>query len=306
MPALIDALREGFRSEITVPPRHHHSIRVPGGQDATLLLMPAWHSGRRFGVKLVSIFPDNGAKKLPAVQGLYLLASATDGQPLALLDGQMLTVRRTAAASGLAASYLAHEGAETLLMVGTGALAPHLIEAHCAARPIRRVSIWGRDPSKAAALASRLETGLPGPAPRLQAVGDLEAAVAEADIVSCATLSRDPLVKGAWLKPGQHLDLVGAFTPEMRESDDEAVRRAELYVDTLEGAPREGGDIALPLADGVIQQDDLRGDLFALCRGEVPGRRAASAITLFKSVGHALEDLVAAELAYGATSESAT
>ncbi|MEO1193811.1 MAG: ornithine cyclodeaminase family protein [Pseudomonadota bacterium] len=298
MPALIDALREGFRAEISVPPRHHHSMPVPGGQDATLLLMPAWQSGRHYGVKLVSIFPDNGDKGLPAVQGLYLLASGETGEPLALLDGQMLTVRRTAAASALAASYLARQGAATLTMVGTGALAPHLIEAHCSARPIERVLIWGRNSDKAQALAEQVAPL----ASRVEAVASLEEAVGQADIISCATLSRDPLVLGDWLQPGQHLDLVGAFTPEMRESDDRAVQRAEVYVDTLEGAPREGGDIAMPLAAGVLTRDDLRGDLFGLCRGSVPGRQDAEAITLFKSVGHALEDLVAAQLAYAEAS----
>ncbi len=293
MPALVEALRRGFAADITVPPRHHHTIPVPGGRDATLLLMPAWQSSRHFGVKLVSIFPDNGARGLPAVQGLYLLASAETGEPLALLDGQMLTVRRTAAASALAADYLAPAEASSLLMVGTGALAPHLIEAHRSVRPIERVLLWGRSPEKAEALARQLSAF--GPA--VESRAELVEAVQEADVISCATLTHEPLVKGEWLKPGQHLDLVGAFTPAMRESDDTAVRRAEVFVDSLEGAPREGGDIAQPLADGVIVMDDIRGDLFALCRGEAAGRRSPSDITLFKSVGHALEDLVAAKLA---------
>ncbi len=293
MPALVEALRRGFAADITVPPRHHHTIGVPGGQDATLLLMPAWQSGGHFGIKLVSIFPDNGARGLPAVQGLYLLASAESGEPLALLDGQMLTVRRTAAASALAADYLAPKEAKTLLMVGTGALAPHLIEAHASVRPIERVLIWGRSAEKAELLARQL--GALGPA--MEARKDLAAAVGEADVISCATLAREPLVLGRWLKPGQHLDLVGAFTPEMRESDDEAVRRAEVYVDSLEGAPREGGDIAQPLAAGVLAASDIHADLFTLCCGKATGRHGPAEITLFKSVGHALEDLVAAELA---------
>ncbi len=292
MPALVEALAAAFKTGAEVPQRHHHSIRHPDGPEATLLLMPAWQSGRNIGVKLVTIFPTNGRQGLPAVMGIYLLSDGLTGRPKALIDGPMLTLRRTAAASALGARFLAREDSRHMVMVGTGALAPHLIEAHAAVRPIERVTIWGRDAGKAAALAAALRR--PGLA--VEAADDLEAAVRAADLVSCATLSPEPLVRGAWLQPGQHLDLVGAFTPKMRESDDEAVRRARVYVDTLEGAPREGGDIAQPLAAGVIALDAIQGDLFGLCRGEASGRQGRDEITLFKSVGHALEDLAAAEL----------
>ncbi len=288
--ALVEALAEGFRQGAEVPPRHHHTLAHPDGADATLLLMPAWQTGGYIGVKLVTVFPSNGARALPAIMGIYLLSDAMTGQPLALIDGPMLTLRRTAAASALAARYLARPDARRLVMVGTGALAPHLIEMHAAVRPLEEVLIWGRDTAKADALAR--EITLPGLTVR--AAPDLEAAVRHADIVSCATLSTDPLVKGAWLAPGAHLDLVGAFTPAMREADDEAVRRARVYVDNLEACPREGGDIAQPLKSGVLALDAIQGDLFQLCRGEKPGRGTAEEITFFKSVGHALEDLVAA------------
>lgn len=289
---LVDRLEAMFRQGCEAPVRHHHTVRTRGA-DATLLLMPAWQPGRHIGVKVVSVFPDNAAEGLPAVQGVYLLSDARTGKPEALIDGPSITVRRTAAASALASRYLSRQDAGRLVMVGTGALAPHLIGAHAAVRPIREVLVWGRDANKARALAESL-AGRPY---TVNAAGDLEAAIRQADIVSCATLSKDPLVRGAWLRPGSHVDLVGAYTPEMRESDDEAVRRARVFVDTRAGATKEGGDVVQPLAAGVLKPADIQADLFELTRGEKPGRTRPDEITLFKSVGTALEDLAAAELA---------
>ena len=291
--SLIEALRRAFRDGCELPVRHHHTIGVPGAPDATLLLMPAWRSGEAVGVKIVSVFPGNAARGLPAVAGLYLLLDGGTGMPRALLDGQALTVRRTAAASALAASYLARADAERLVMVGTGALAPHLIAAHAEVRPIREVAVWGRSAGKAEAVAKRFAVA--GFAVR--AVTDLAEAVRRADVVSCATLSTEPLIDGAWLPPGVHLDLVGGFTPGMREANDEAVRRARVYVDTREGACKEAGDIVQPLASGVLTPGAIAADLFDLTRDLRPGRRAATEITLFKSVGTALEDFAAARLA---------
>jgi ornithine cyclodeaminase len=292
--SLIERLRQTFRRGVEVPVRHHHEITGgPGGTDGTLLLMPAWQPGRHLGVKIATIFPDNGAQGLPSVMGAYLLMDGKTGTPLALIDGPMLTLKRTAAASALAAGYLARPDCERLLMVGTGALAPHLIMAHAAVRPVCNVLIWGRDPDKAAKLAKRLDRR----DFKVEATGDLEGAVKGADIVSCATLSTQPLIKGAWLRPGQHLDLVGAFRPDMRESDDGAVRRARVFVDTRDGALSEAGDIVQAVASGALDPEDVAGDLFELTRGERAGRRFYDQITLFKSVGTALEDLAAAQLA---------
>jgi alanine dehydrogenase len=290
---LIEALRQMFRTGCTVPARHHHTIAAGGDRaDGTLLLMPAWQAGRYVGVKLATVFPSNGAQGLPAVMGTYMLLDGRTGQPLALIDGQALTLRRTAAASALAASYLARRDAERLLVVGTGALAPYLLEAHAAIRPIRTASIWGRDPAKAAQLAQRLDR----PGLRVAATTDLADAVRNADIVTCATLARTPLIRGEWLVPGVHLDLVGGFTPEMREADDECVARARIFVDTRAGATVEAGDIVQPLAAGRLALDDIAGDLFDLTSGRSAGRCRDDQITLFKSVGTALEDLAAAML----------
>jgi len=294
--ALIDRLEAMFRAGCETPLRHHHTL--PRG---TLLLMPAW-TARHIGIKLVTVFPDNARLSLPSVLGQYMLLDGRTGRTMALLDGAMLTKRRTACASGLAARYLAPASAARLLMIGTGALAPHLVRVHAKVRPIREVAIWGRRPDAAEALARELALSLPAAIGRpiaVRAVADRKAAVTEADIVSCATLSKEPLVEGDWLREGQHVDLVGAYTPEMRESDDRAVWRARVHVDTRAGAVKEGGDIVQPLRNGTIEEDDVIADLFELARGQQTGRLPGdtTSITLFKSVGTALEDLAAAELA---------
>lgn len=299
-PALIDALEQAFRGDITVPERHHHAIPQPG-RDATLLVMPAWTEtadadGERFlGCKLVAIFPDNAALNQPSLSGSYFLMSGATGAPLAVMDAPTLTAWRTAAASALAARRLAREDATNLVMVGAGTLAPHLIRAHLTVRPIRRVTLWNRTRSRAIATAFAL--GAAGI--EVEVADDLESAVAEADIVSCATLSTAPLIQGAWLKKGAHVDLVGAFTPKMREADDATIRRARLYVDTR-GALKEAGDLVGPLRRKVIKKESVQGDLAQLCRGKVKGRRKADEITLFKSVGTAIEDLAAATLVWKA------
>ena len=297
-PALIEALREGFRADIESPLRHTHMIPQPSGSEAKYLLMPAWtRSGERVvGCKIVTVYPDNAKRNLPAVFGSYLLTSGETGEPLAVLDGTVLTVWRTACASALAASYLAREDATHLVMVGAGALAPHLVRAHAAVRPIKRVTIWNRTRKRAVQTAFGLSIG----GIEVEVTDDLEAAVRDADIVSCATLSATPLVRGKWLKKGAHVDLIGAYTPKMRESDDDAIRKSRVYVDTRAGALKEGGDIVQPMKSGVLKKDGVRGDLFELCRGEAKGRSGNLQITLFKSVGTAIEDLAAAMLVWRA------
>jgi ornithine cyclodeaminase/alanine dehydrogenase-like protein (mu-crystallin family) len=300
-PALIEALRDGFRAGVVAPDRHHHTIVSPDAPAATLLLMPAWHDPanghgdrRLLGVKVVAVHPGNAARGKGSVNGTYLLMDGATGEQLAVIDGLALTLWRTAAASALAASYLARKNSSRLVMIGAGNLAPFLIKAHASVRPIDEVLIWNRNPERAEKLAASQTNGRYS----ISATTDLETASRSADIVSCATLSREPLVRGAWLKPGAHLDLVGAFTPEMRESDDEAIVHASVFVDTREGALAEAGDIVQPLRAGLISESSIRGDLFDLCRGKIAGRQSEQEITLFKSVGTALEDLAAAALVF--------
>lgn len=293
---LVAQLKDAFCSETNVPLRHHHSISgTPDSPDATLLLMPAWSGGAppaHIGIKSVTVHPRNPSQGLASVQGVYLLLDGTTGTPVALIDGPALTARRTAASSALASTYLSRPDSSRLLVIGTGRLAPELIRAHAAVRPIRQVEIWGRDPAKSEYLARALTSDTID----VQAVTDLEAAVRSADIVSCVTTSHDPVFEGAWLQPGCHVDLVGGFRPDMREADDNAISQARVFVDTIEGATREAGDIVQPLASGALTLSGIVADLFALCRAEHRGRESDAEITLFKSVGTAIEDLAAAEL----------
>lgn len=301
-PALVDILQAVFRQGAIAPLRHHHAIALEGRPEATLLLMPAWEAkepggdtaGRYMGVKTVTVFPDNAARGMPAVLGTYLLLSAATGETLAVMDATRLTARRTAAASALASRFLARPDASRLLMVGAGALAPQLVRAHASVRSVREVAIWNRSSDRAKALAAELaSTGL-----GVSVASDLEAAARRADIISTATISAEPLIRGDWLRPGTHVDSVGAYKPNMRETDDAVVRRARIYVDTRPGAFNEAGDILLPLAAGVIGKEAVLGDLFELCRGTVPGRGSDDEITFFKSVGASIEDLAAAIAVY--------
>jgi ornithine cyclodeaminase/alanine dehydrogenase-like protein (mu-crystallin family) len=296
-PTLIDELAQAMRGGFVSPHRHHHAIERAGEPAATHLLMPAWtesasHAGLFLGAKIVNVFPGNAARGMPAVNGLYVLQSGRTGATLAAIDGTRLTLWRTAGASALAARHLARPEAKRVLVVGAGALAPYLARAHASVRNLTAVTVWNRSADGACRLAARLAAaGLPA-----QSCEDLARAVAEADVISCATLSTTPLIEGRWLKPGQHLDLVGAFSMSMREADDEVLRRARIFVDT-EAACTEGGDVAIGLASGVITPAEVAADLPALCRG-AEGRRTPAEITLFKSVGAAIEDLAAAILVW--------
>ena len=291
--ALIEALREMYRAGAVAPLRHHHAIRLDGQPDAALLLMPAWNPAGLGGVKIVNVNPGNAAAGIPSVSSSYLLFEAKTGRHLAMLDGGELTDRRTAATAALAASYLAPVDARRLLVVGAGRIAGNLADAFRAVRPIEDVVVWNINPENAERLARRLnDAGI-----RAEATADLEAAVAGADIISCATLAIDPLIAGAWLRPGQHLDLIGSFRPHMREADDTAVSRARVYIDT-DGALKESGDLIAPIQSGVLTEEQIAGDLFGLCRGTVAGREGKREITLFKASGTALADLASATLAH--------
>jgi ornithine cyclodeaminase/alanine dehydrogenase-like protein (mu-crystallin family) len=287
-PSLIEAMREGHRAGVDEFGRL--LLEQPGttGAQDGFLLMAAWQRGAVFGVKLATMFLANAAKGLPNVASVYVLFDGTNGLPLLTIDATPLTVRKTAADSALAADYLARPDARTLLVVGAGAQAPWMVAAHRTVRPsIDRVLVWNRTSVCAEKLASAIGA---------EPVRDLEAAVRQADIITCVTASTTPLVRGEWLRPGAHLDLVGGYTPAMRESDDEAARRARVFVDTRTFTLRDAGDIFCPLASGVITEADILGDLFQLVRGEVAGRRSADEITLFKNAGGGHLDLMAARL----------
>lgn len=290
---LIPALEKMFIEGCEVPPRHVHTIPAPDGGGMTSLIMPAWQPGRYYGVKTVNIAPGNAALGLPGLHSTYLLYDAVRGVPLAQIDGNQITNRRTVAASALAASRLARPDARRLLVVGAGQVARLLADAYRAVLPIEQVRVWARSPQQAAALAEALR------AQDVEAIAtdDLAAASRAADIVSCATLATVPVVHGRWLQPGSHLDLIGSFTPAMREADDACFENASLYVDTME-ALQKSGELLAPMSRGVFTATQVKGTLYDLCRAAVPGRQSAAERTVFKAVGTALEDLAAAILVY--------
>lgn len=287
-PSLVDALRAAFVAGATAPVRSSHEVTAAGDR---LLLMPAW-DGSGLGVKLVSVFPGNPARGLPSVTAMYVLMDGATGRPVAMIDGEALTLRRTGAASALASTYLSRADSRTLLVVGAGALAPYLAAAHCAVRSIERVLVWSRGAAAATRLAASLDVqGMPA-----ETVASIDRGLAQADIVTCATTSREPLVRGADVRPGTHVDLVGAFTPQMRECDDALVARGSVFVDTRAGALKEAGDLVQAMASGAFAAERVRAELADLASGRHPGRARADEITVFKSVGTALEDLAAARL----------
>lgn len=294
---LIPALRDLFVAGCEVPLRHTHSLPGagdPGGTANTVLIMPAWQPGKFMGIKTVNIFPGNSARGLPGLFSTYMLYDAQTGQPLAQIDGNEITSRRTAAASALAASYMAPPEARTLLVVGCGRVGSLIPAAYRAVLPIEHVLLWDRTPAHADALAQRLRAeGIDA-----SAAPDLQAAVGQADVVSCATLATTPLVQGHWLRPYSHLDLIGSFTPLMREADDACFAGARLVVDTPE-ALQKSGELLGPMSRGVFTADSVAGTLADLCRGTRPGRLDPTGRTVFKSVGTALEDLAAAMLVWG-------
>ena len=293
---LIALLESGFsENKMHIPKRHHHDYKNPlEDTDSTLLLMPAFDPGKDLGVKIVSVNPNNNSYDQPTIQGIYLYLDGHIGRPKALLDARALTAKRTAAASALAAKKLARDESNKLLIIGTGVLAPELIRAHSAIRPIKQVFVWGRNFEKAQKICREFEKATVEVLP----IEDYLSVIGTVDIISCATLSSTPLVFGKDLSPGQHVDLVGAYKPDMREADDEVIRRATIYLDTFQSGLHESGDICIPIKNGLIKEKDIAGDFYDLCKTGEMARKHEDEITLFKSVGHASEDLVGARYYY--------
>lgn len=287
---LIEALEQMFIEGCEVPLRHTHTIESTDGKsNGTVLLMPAWQKGGKLGVKTVSIYPNNRSRGLPGLHSTYLLFDAETGVPLAMLDGDTITSRRTAAASALAGRFLSRTDASKLVLLGSGRVGSLIPEAYAAVRPITQVMVWDIDANSAARLVDNLSRA----GVTANVVTDLEASVAQADVVSCATLSTSPLVQGEWLRAGTHLDLIGGFTPAMRESDNDCYVNTSVFIDTDE-ALAKAGDLLEPITAGVFHGDQVRARLQQLCRREHPGRMGQDEITVFKAVGTALEDLAAA------------
>ena len=290
--ALNDAIRTMFIEGCEVPLRHTHAIDTDT-DPATLLLMPAWQKGGRLGIKTVNIFAANATVGLPGLHSTYLLYDARTGVPLAQLDGNEITSRRTAAASALAATMLARSDARRLLVVGAGRVASLLPEAYGSVREITHIDVWDINTDLARDMVDRLKAQ----GKNAHLVDSLETAARAADIITCATLSTRPLILGAWLTPGVHLDLIGGFTPAMRESDDDCFHQTSVFMDTDE-AFAKAGDLLSPAKAGIITRQSILGTLEDLCRQNHPGRQSPEEITVYKAVGTALEDLAAASLIY--------
>jgi ornithine cyclodeaminase len=286
---LVAAFEAGHRAPSAACER---LVYGPDGDPRRFMALPAWQTGGdaggAIGIKLVTVFPDNPQAGLPSVQAVVLLFDGETGHVLAMIDGTELTYRKTASDSALGSQLLSRHDSRTLLMIGAGGLAEHLIAAHRAVRPsIDRVVIWNRTPNKAEVL---VDAGVAD-----DVVDDLDAAVHDADVISTATMTRAPLIRGALLRPGTHVDCVGAFLPDHREVDDDVVTRAEIFVDSREAAVHESGDLVIPTAAGTIEPDAVRADLFQLCRGEHPGRSGPDAITMFENGGGGHLDLMTAQ-----------
>jgi len=300
MPQLIECLREAFRDPPRPPARQ--VMPIPGGKgDRLLLSMPAFDREGGGAIKLVTIFPDNAEKGSPTIQAALVVFSET-GAPVALLDGAMVTRLRTGAASALASTYLSREDSAHLVVIGTGALAPYMALAHCAVRPIGKVTVAGRQEERAKATVAEIRSLIGGEI-EVEVATSPEKVIPIADIVCCATSSAQPVLAGKWLRPGTLVDLVGGFSPAKREADDEVILRSRLFVDTYEGALAEAGDLLQPLERGTIRRDRIEGELADLVSGRAAGRQGAEEIILFKSVGTAIEDLAAAKLIVAAAEE---
>jgi ornithine cyclodeaminase/alanine dehydrogenase-like protein (mu-crystallin family) len=291
-PELVARMKSMYASVTTVPERLHYSVGNASMHDTpTLLLMPAWND-EFLGVKIVNVFPDNAQHKIAALNSTYLLYSNKTGQTLASIDGNQLTAMRTAATSAAAADFLARKDAQHLLVIGAGRVASLIPAAYSFVRKLQSVKVWNRHPEAADKLVTQLRAQGFNASPAI----DLKTAVENSDMISAATLSTQPLIVGAWVRPGTHIDLIGGFRENMREADDALVANATLFADTKMAAV-EAGDFVHPLKWGLIEASSIT-TLNKLCSGQHQGRVDDKQITLFKSVGSALADIAAASLAY--------
>lgn len=289
---LIEELRNIFRSNFKMPLRHHHLYQSMG-LDNALILMPSWND-EYLGVKQVIVAPENYRHNLNSIFAVYTLQNAQTGIPLLQMDAAYSTSFRTACTSALAASYLAPQNPHTLLIVGSGKVAEHLAGAHCAVRSYSKILVWARSSTKAQALVQVLKSK----GHQACYVSDLEYGVRQADVISCATLSKEPIIKGVWLKKGVHLDLIGSHLPTTREVDDIAIQSGRIFVDSRIGAPHETGELYIPISNGLIKASDIQSDIVELCTRENKGRINDEENTIFKSAGLAIEDLAVALLIY--------
>ena len=289
-PLLVEALAQGLQQFAQTPARSFFS---PNQDASCVMIMPAWRPHQMMGVKLVSVWPENNAKGESAVSAVYVVISCLDGRPLAVLDGTELTLRRTAAAAALAAKRLARENSETLAVLGTGSLSVPLVQAHTDTMRLKNVLVWGRQFHKTQRVVKQLKKlGI-----EVRAMGDLEETLALSDVVAVATTATEPFLKADWVKPGTHISLVGAFTPQMAEAEPVLMARSQLFADCRASVLEKGGEVFQAIKQGLVLDSDIIADLAELtAQSDRNWRHDGQAITVFKSVGFALLDLIAAEV----------
>lgn len=287
------ALASLARGEVVLPLRP--VIRIPNSHNA-FGVMPAYSASlTAIGAKLISVFPDNHGTTLDSHQGAVALFDGTNGSLLSVMDAASITATRTAAVSGVATKLLARKDASTVAILGSGVQGRAHIDAMLAARPFARVIVWSRDAKHAHALVESASTRHTA---AFEVSGDAAAAVGNADVICTVTASREPVLHGAWLRDGAHINAVGASVPTARELDTAAVTRSRVFVDRRESALNEAGDLIIPMQEGAFAATDIVAEIGELLTGASPGRRNDSEITLFKSLGIAVEDLACAQWLY--------
>jgi 1-pyrroline-2-carboxylate reductase [NAD(P)H] len=292
--ALITALQQGFIEDYQMPARQVFELLPGDPTHNAFAVLPAWNN-RVIGVKAFTYFPQNTLKGLESLYSKIMLFSRETGEPLALLDGTSITFWRTACISALASHFLSRENANHLFFLGTGNLATYMIDAHLTVRNITQVTLWGRNKEKANLLKVQMQEKYP--TVKFNVTHSIEDTARIADIISCATASPEPLIMGEWLKPGAHLDLIGNHNSDKRECDTLAVTQANMYVDSKVNVLNEAGELLIPISEGAINKSHVKGELADLCKTQ-KGRNNEREITLFKSVGTALSDLITADYVY--------
>lgn len=296
-PALVDTLQDAYAQPFNMPPRQVFLLdEQPDNHDAFAVL-PSWND-ELIAVKSFTYFPDNPRPDYASLYSKIMLFDRKHGEPLALVDGTSVTFWRTAGISGLASRLLSREDSKTLLLLGAGNLAPYIIKAQLSVRPIERVMVWGRTPSKAQQIVDALSAEVIDVS--FETAHDLQVACGDADIIVSATGSHEPLVLGDWVTPGTHTDFIGNHHATKRECDTALVVNSKVYADSYVNCFKEAGEVLVPIDEGAVTKDHVVGELTEMCSGKAALRESDDEITLFKSIGMAMSDLVGAGCAYRA------
>ncbi len=302
-PELIRALKDTFSKPAGMPQRQVFSLDESSSHSDAFAVLPSWND-KTIAVKAFTYFPNNPSQSadLESLYSKIMIFDRKTGVPQALVDGTSVTYWRTAAISALGSKFLAREDATKLLVCGTGRLASFMALAHASVRPITEIKIWGRNRDSALKIVDIVKSSRPEL--DVTVCDNLEFAVRNADIISCATGSPTPLFDGDWVQEGTHTDFVGNHNHDRRECDTKLILKSNVYVDSKINVFAEAGELLIPVAEGVYSTNEVKGELAQLCDHRVKGRTDIKQITLFKTVGTALADLVGAQIAFSKISET--